>query len=95
MLRIFETIGVCILGWMRILKDFLKLSSQAFYWTLFGPFKNKPIKRPAVFDQMVFMGIKSIVIVFFVTLFTGIVFGDAVGAPAFENGRHDLCGQSL
>ena len=70
----FEKIGRAVKSWSQTLTDFLHLTSQSFYWIVWGPQKKKkPIKRPAVFEQMVFMGAKSIIIVFFVTLFTGIV----------------------
>ena len=74
MLNIFEKIGKTVKAWFVILSDFLHICYQAFYWIIVGPTKKKkPIKQPVVFEQMVFMGAKSIVIVFFVTLFTGIV----------------------
>jgi len=38
-----------------------------------GPFKGKAAKRQSIFEQMVFVGILSLPIVFFVDIFTGIV----------------------
>jgi len=73
LLKYFEKIGAQILGWVRILQGFTELSLQTFYWIIFGFKKGKPPKRQPIFEQMVFMGAKSILIVFFVTLFTGIV----------------------
>ncbi len=73
MIIFLESIGQHILSWMKILKDFLSLTGQTLYWIFFGFAKGKPIKRQPVFEQMVFMGTRSIVIVFFVTFFTGIV----------------------
>lgn len=72
-MRFLEIIGRHVLDWCRILEEFLNLSVQTFYWILFGSLHKKPVKRPVVFEQMVFMGARSIVIVFFVTLFTGVV----------------------
>lgn len=43
------------------------------YWIFFGPFKGKVARRESIFYQMVFVGLRSIVIVFFVAMFTGIV----------------------
>ena len=41
---------------------------------IFGGFlKRKPVNRESVFQQMVFAGVQSVLIVFFVSLFTGIV----------------------
>jgi phospholipid/cholesterol/gamma-HCH transport system permease protein len=73
MKRFLEKIGTRILAWWRILKDFSHLAAQTFYWITFGPSKKKPIKHAPIFEQMVFMGVRSIVIVFFVTFFTGVV----------------------
>jgi len=54
--------------------SFLQLAQQTFYWIFIGPFKkHKPIKTAPIFEQMVFMGVRSVIIVFFVLLFTGIV----------------------
>jgi len=46
---------------------------QIWYWIFIGPFKKKTAKRESIFDQMVFVGVRSIIIVFFIALFTGIV----------------------
>ena len=73
MLTYFEKIGKPILSWWRIARDFIALTLESLYWIFFGPFRKKPIKRTATFEQMVFMGIHSIIIVFFVTFFTGVV----------------------
>jgi len=73
MLQIIETIGKMVCEWMQIAYDFTKLFLQSVYWIIVGPFKKKPLRRPAVFEQMVFMGVRSIIIVFFVTFFTGVV----------------------
>ncbi len=73
MLKIFELIGKNVKEWLNILKDFLDLAYKTIFWIIVGPFRKKPIKTEPVFEQMVFMGAKSIVIVFFVTLFTGVV----------------------
>ena len=72
-LKIFENIGSAVKGWWQIFYSFSSLFYQTLFWVVMGPFKQRPVKRPAVFEQMVFMGAKSIIIVFFVTLFTGIV----------------------
>ncbi|HSA31329.1 MAG TPA: ABC transporter permease, partial [Candidatus Omnitrophota bacterium] len=73
MLKAFEQIGVTILNWLTVLGEFLALTGQALYWIVFGALHDKPVKRAPLFEQMVFMGTKSVVIVFFVTFFTGIV----------------------
>jgi len=73
MLKFLEKTGRIVLEWLEISSDFIKLFYQSVYWIFVGPFKKKPLKRPALFEQMVFMGARSIVIVFFVTFFTGVV----------------------
>ena len=74
MIKFFDAIGSVVLGWVRILTNFLPLVGQTLYWIFLGPFrKKKPVKTEPIFEQMVFMGVKSTVIVIFVMLFTGIV----------------------
>ncbi len=52
---------------------FMRLLSDTVYWIVLGPFRGKPVNFKNVSDQMVFMGVQSIVIVFFVNFFTGVV----------------------
>lgn len=51
----------------------LTLLVQTVYWIVAGPFKRKFVKSEHIFSQMVFVGAKSILIVFVVSFFTGIV----------------------
>ena len=73
MMNFFENIGITVTRWIRILVDFSRLFGEVIYWTVMSPFKKKPLHIPMVLDQMVFMGVQSVVIVFFVMFFTGIV----------------------
>ncbi len=73
MMRIFEHIGIAVTKWVRVFIDFSRLFIETIYWVIMSPFKKKPLHIPMVFDQMVFMGVQSIVIVFFVMFFTGVV----------------------
>jgi len=73
MFKFFEKIGISIKNWIFIARDALSLTGHTLFWIFLGPSKGKKINVATVFDQMVFMGVNSIVIVFFVTLFTGIV----------------------
>jgi len=73
MLKILEKIGLQVKTWSIIFIEFCQLAWETLFWIFFGTSKKKPIKSPPVFEQMVFMGAKSIIIVFFVTLFTGVV----------------------
>ena len=73
MLLFFEKIGCSVKGWLHVAKTFIKLALETFYWIFFGSFKKKPINWRSTCDQMVFMGLNSIVIVIYVTFFTGLV----------------------
>lgn len=72
-LLFFEKVGRTVNSWIKITVDFIRLFFETLYWIFLGPFKGKPIRSPSVFEQMVFMGAQSIMIVFFVIFFTGIV----------------------
>ncbi|HLF18678.1 MAG TPA: ABC transporter permease [Candidatus Omnitrophota bacterium] len=82
-MNIFENIGKTILHWVRVFFKSLELIIETLYWVFVGPFRKKPIKWGEVFAQMVFMGIQSIIIVFFVMLFTGVVLA-MQSAPQLE-----------
>lgn len=73
MILLFEKIGSSVIYWYDVVLKFLTLLTDALYWIIIGPFKKKPVKQSSLFEQMVFMGTNSIVIVFFVCFFTGIV----------------------
>lgn len=73
MMSLFAKIGKPICSWIEIAIEFLQILFETVYWIVFGPFRTKPINTATVFEQMVFMGIQSIMIVFFVNFFTGIV----------------------
>jgi phospholipid/cholesterol/gamma-HCH transport system permease protein len=72
-LKVFEHIGSAVMGWIRVFTDFSRLFIETLYWAVMSPFKKKPLHLQIVSDQMVFMGIQSVIIVFFVMFFTGIV----------------------
>jgi phospholipid/cholesterol/gamma-HCH transport system permease protein len=72
-MKIIENIGNVILGTFRYVKEVGALFGQTLFWVVVGPFKRKFPKRRGIFEQMVFTGVKSLIIVFFVALFTGIV----------------------
>ncbi|MFH1359442.1 MAG: ABC transporter permease [Candidatus Omnitrophota bacterium] len=73
LLKNFEKVGRYVTINISVCVEFSRLAFDTFYWIIVGPFKDKPIDRTRSFEQMVFMGIKSILIVFFVTFFTGVV----------------------
>jgi len=71
--NIFEKIGGEVIGTGRRAVSVLALFIDTLYWLFVGPFKKKAAKRESIFEQMLFVGVKSILIVFFVGFFTGIV----------------------
>lgn len=73
LLKFIDNIGLTIIYWSQVIVESVALFLETFYWIIVGPFKKKPIDYEAVSSQMIFMGLQSIVIVFFVTFFTGIV----------------------
>ncbi len=73
MVKMFEAIGRPFLDYITVAVGFTKLNLETLYWIFVGPFRGKPVNSSAVFSQMVFMGLNSIVIVIFVTFFTGVV----------------------
>ena len=72
-MNIIEATGRTVIGTARHTVNVFSLFGQTIFWTLVGPFKGKFPKRHSIFGQMIFTGVKSIVIVSFVGLFTGIV----------------------
>jgi len=74
MLRFFEVIGQFTKNQFITLIQFIQLFQDTLFWIFIAPFTRKrSLKRESIFNQMVFMGIRSILIVFFVTFFTGVV----------------------
>ena len=72
-MNIIETIGKTVISTYRHVVGVLHLLSQTLFWIAIGPFKGKFPKRQSIFEQMVFTGVKSLIIVCFVGLFTGVV----------------------
>jgi phospholipid/cholesterol/gamma-HCH transport system permease protein len=68
-----EYYGRIMIEQFRWAKELLGLFLNILYWLFIGPFKGKAAHRQGIFQQMVFVGLRSVVIVFFVGLFTGIV----------------------
>jgi len=66
-------IGRTFIETFQVAKGVLSLFFNILYWIIFGPFKEKPSSRQSILHQMVFVGLRSAMIVFFVTMFTGVV----------------------
>jgi len=69
----FFTIGSATLQAISNLRAALFLFSKTMYWIFIGPLRGKFVSGEYIFEQMVFTGVRSLSIVFFVTFFTGIV----------------------
>ena len=68
-----ESLGKNTLSVIRQTQEIIALLTQTIYWLFAGPFRKKPISRKNFFAQTIFAGVDSIVIVFFVDFFIGMV----------------------
>ena len=71
--EMISSIGKFVIEYSRWAKAAIILLLDILYWIFIGPFKGKFSRRQSIFHQMVFVGIRSVGIVFFVDIFTGIV----------------------
>lgn len=65
--------GRLVLSYLAWIKDLFSLFFEILYWVFIGPFTGKTVERQSLMQQMVFAGIRSVIIVFFVDFFTGMV----------------------
>lgn len=72
-MNIVSSIGRKTINLCRDVIDVLALFFTTIWWIVTGPFMGKASRRQSIFQQMVFVGVESLVIVFFISLFTGIV----------------------
>jgi phospholipid/cholesterol/gamma-HCH transport system permease protein len=72
-MNFIERIGAVILGTARQAREVFTLFLETLYWLVMGPFRKKFPKPAGIFAQMVFAGVDSLIIAFFVAFFTGIV----------------------
>lgn len=82
-MEFFEKIGRSTLSFFRQLREILVLFAQTHYWVFVGPFRKKGISHKNLFAQTVFAGIDSLMIVFFVDFFIGMVLA-MQSAPQLE-----------
>ncbi len=68
-----ENIGKSTIALFIQIREVCTLLIDTFKWLIIGPFKKKFVRPKSIFTQMVFAGLGSLVIVFFVAMFTGIV----------------------
>ncbi|MDD5070890.1 MAG: ABC transporter permease [Candidatus Omnitrophica bacterium] len=69
----FQSTGEVTINAVKEIKGVFSILRGVLYWIFIGPFKKKPVRLKNVFSQLEFSGNQSILIVFFVTIFTGIV----------------------
>ncbi len=68
-----ERLGRFVIEYLQWLLGLARLLREILFWTFIGPFKGKAAHRQSIMQQMIFVGIRSTLIVFFVDIFTGIV----------------------
>ena len=68
-----ESLGKNTLSLIRQTREVSALLMQTVYWVFAGPFRKKPISRKNFFAQTIFSGLDSVIIVFFVDFFIGMV----------------------
>jgi phospholipid/cholesterol/gamma-HCH transport system permease protein len=73
MITFLEGIGRTVLSLVRQVREIFLLLAQTLYWVFLGPFRKKPVSRKNFFAQTVFAGFDSLMIVFFVDFFIGMV----------------------
>lgn len=66
-------VGSIAINLIRNIIGILALLFNTISWIISGPLKGKTASRQSIFEQMVFAGVQSVIIVFFISLFTGIV----------------------
>lgn len=66
-------VGKVTLGLISDISGILSLLFDTLRWIVIGPFCGKSAQRASIFQQLVFAGVQSVVIVFFISFFTGIV----------------------
>ena len=69
----FSGIGRATIECFFWLKGVCGLLGGLAYWLVIGPWQGQFLRRKSTFQQMVFVGLHSVAIVFFVNFFTGIV----------------------
>ncbi len=66
-------LGKLVIDTVKGIVGVFGLFFNILYWIFIGPFKGKFSRRQSIFHQMVFVGLSSMLIVFFVSIFTGVV----------------------
>lgn len=70
---ILEAVGRSTKSFLKQIEEILSLFAQTLYWVIAGPLIKKPVSAKGFFAQTIFSGIQSLLIVFFVDFFIGMV----------------------
>ena len=73
MIAFIESVGRGTHNFIKTCFQVVTLFVETLYWVFAGPFRGKPVSEKNFFAQTVFAGIDSLIIVFFVNFFIGIV----------------------
>ncbi|MBL7072229.1 MAG: ABC transporter permease [Candidatus Omnitrophica bacterium] len=66
-------IGKTTINFFQNASSVLSLLATTIWWSVFGLFNRKASGSQSILNQMVFAGVQSLLIVFFISLFTGVV----------------------
>ena len=72
-MALVEFLGRNTLSLFRQAGEIASLFGGTLYWAVAGPFRKKPVSRKNFFVQTIFSGLDSVLIVFFVDFFIGMV----------------------
>lgn len=72
-MTLVDSLGRNTLSVIRQTREILTMLAQAIYWVIIGPFRKLPVSRKNFFAQTIFSGLDSLIIVFFVDFFIGMV----------------------
>lgn len=67
------SMGRVVISVWEMTSGVLALLYNTISWIIISPFKRKTAGSQSMFQQMVFAGVQSVIIVFFISFFTGIV----------------------
>ena len=73
MIKFISKVGSSVVNVFEQTIEVLCLLADTCYYIFIGPFRKKTPKYANILEQMIFMGLQSFPITFFVALFTGIV----------------------
>jgi phospholipid/cholesterol/gamma-HCH transport system permease protein len=70
---VLEGIGRSVIAAVEEFGYFLALAVESAYWLLVGKFAKQPVRIPAIFEQMMVVGVAAIPIVFILSFAIGVM----------------------